>query len=103
MNKKILVSIMIFGIMVVTSILPNVIADESNKEITITMEYFGPPEDINHDGQIDVYDISILVTNYGKTGDPGWIRADITRSGQIDVYDISRLINRYSLIWIVIL
>jgi len=71
-------------------------------EIIISIEYFGPAEDINHDGKIDVDDISTLVANFGTTGNPGWIRSDITKSGEVDVDDISLLVNKYGLTWLVI-
>jgi hypothetical protein len=71
-------------------------------EITINLEYFGPAEDINHDGIVNIHDVSILIANFGMTGDPGWIRADITKSGSINIHDITQLISKYGLVWLVI-
>jgi len=101
MNKKILVSLMIFGLMLTASIVPNILADPLSEEIIIIMEYYGPAEDINHDGVIDVDDVSILIANYGMIGEPGWVRADITKSGDVNTDDVSKLVGKYGIVWIV--
>jgi len=52
--------------------------------------------DINKDGKVNLTDLSILSTNYGKTG--GAIsptRADINGSGKVDLTDLSILSSQY--------
>lgn len=51
--------------------------------------------DLNENGIVDVYDISILISSYGMEGHPGELPADIMESGQVDVYDVSRFVSNY--------
>jgi hypothetical protein len=53
------------------------------------------PADLNSDGKINIYDYNILVTNFGKTGSPGFIPADISKDGKVNVVDSEILINNY--------
>ncbi len=69
--------------------------------IDINLEFFGPLEDINHDGDIDYLDASSLVSHYGEEGGIGWIRDDINDDGGVDYLDASRLANKYGLHWLV--
>jgi hypothetical protein len=79
---------------------PVVLAD-LHEDLMILIEFYGPAEDITHNGEVDVDDISSLVNVYGSTGPPGWIRDDIDQDGEIEVDDIARLVNKYGLKWIV--
>lgn len=73
---------------------------DNNDKIVITLEFYGPDWDINHDGICDTYDVSLLVGYYGDTGQPHWIRSDINRDGVIDTYDVSILVGHYGDRWL---
>jgi len=76
----------------------------ANSTITTLLAWFGPPEDINHDGSVDYLDASSLVYHYGTTdipSGPGVARWDINRDGSCDYLDASRLVNKYGLYWLV--
>jgi len=75
----------------------------STDTITTLIAWFGPPEDINHDGSVDYLDASSLVYHYGTTdvpSGPGIARWDINRDGSCDYLDASRLVNKYGLYWL---
>jgi hypothetical protein len=69
--------------------------------IDVSFEYFGPAEDINHDGDINYLDASLLVSNYGNSGPPGWVRSDINKDGIINYLDASAFVSNYGLYWLV--
>ena len=75
-------------------------ADDLSQNITINIAFYGPSWDINHDGVEDTYDISLLVSNYGLSGLPGWIRSDVNGDGTIDTYDVSIEVTHYGQAWI---
>ena len=52
-------------------------------------------EDLNTDGWIDVFDISTVAINYGKTGSPGWIPADLNDDGVVDIVDLSMVAIKF--------
>jgi len=56
--------------------------------------YVGPPRspDINHDGQVDILDFSILLNHWKRTGDDS---ADYNRDGCVDVLDFSYLLSNW--------
>lgn len=49
------------------------------------------PGDINHDGRINIFDLSILLSNYGRIGTV----ADINHDGIVNIFDLSILLSRY--------
>jgi hypothetical protein len=57
--------------------------------------------DINCDNAVNVTDLSILLSNYGKTttqlasSTPSYPRADINSSGKVDIGDLSALLTGY--------
>jgi len=53
------------------------------------------PGDLNFDGKVDISDYNLLVTNFGKTGTPGWIPADITKDGKVDIFDYNVLVGNW--------
>ena len=69
--------------------------------IDVTLAFYGPFEDINHDGFINYLDASNLVGHYGESGVPGWIRADINRDGTVNAPDASSLVSNYLEAWLV--
>jgi hypothetical protein len=45
-------------------------------------------KDINRDGKIDLEDIVTAGSQWGETGDPGWIQADVNYDGMINILDM---------------
>lgn len=82
------------------SLIPLAGAD-SDDVINVSLSYFGPYEDINHDGVINYLDASNLVSHYGQSGPPGWIRADINKDGSVNVPDASSVVSNYLEAWLV--
>lgn len=69
--------------------------NESAKTATISVQII-KAGDVNKDGQIDIYDLSIMLTNYGKTvAQGGLAAADLNNSGNIDMSDLSILLTNY--------
>lgn len=52
--------------------------------------------DINSDGKTDLRDYSLFSTEYGKTGAPGFNRADIDRNGRVGQGDYQQLLDKLS-------
>lgn len=48
--------------------------------------------DINQDGSVDVFDLSILLSNWGDTNSPA---SDLNSNGVVDIYDLSILLSNY--------
>jgi hypothetical protein len=51
--------------------------------------------DINRDGRVDDIDSELLISHYGETGKPGWMREDIIRDGRVDIKDLSAFVKHY--------
>lgn len=98
MNKIYVVGIII-SILIVGCSIP-VMADDLIEQLYIKIEHYGPPEDINENGEVEVTDISLLVGSWGQKGVPGWIREDINDDGEVEVTDISRLVGAWKLKWL---
>lgn len=47
--------------------------------------------DLNTDGKVDMADLSVLLTNYGKGASTG----DVNKDGQIDIFDLSMMLTNY--------
>lgn len=47
--------------------------------------------DLNNDGQINIFDLSILLSNFNTTNSV----ADINRDGQVNIFDLSSLLSRF--------
>ena len=45
--------------------------------------------DINCDGAVNMYDMSIVALHWGETGVGGWIRADVNSDGVINSFDMT--------------
>jgi hypothetical protein len=73
-------------------------ADEYASGTTPTCTKSG---DINCDNSVNVTDLSILLSNYGKTtaqlasSTPSYPKADINTSGKVDIADLSALLTGY--------
>jgi hypothetical protein len=77
-------------------------------DIDVTMEYYGPFWDVNHDGTDSYLDVSLMVGHYGETGLPtrpprgrGEYRWDIDGDGDVDYLDVSALVYHYGESWLV--
>lgn len=58
------------------------------------------PGDITDDGdtlgnEVNIYDYSLLVADFGKTGSAGFIPADITKDGKVDIFDYNELVANF--------
>lgn len=101
MNKRTIYLITICGLLAAVSISPIAMSDDPIDEFYIFIKHYGPPEDINEDGEVEMLDASLLVSNWGESGIPGWTREDINGNGEIEMLDASRLVAKWGLIWIV--
>jgi probable HAF family extracellular repeat protein len=50
--------------------------------------------DANNDGKVDIADLSILLTNFDKSG-MGWSQGDFDHSGTVDIADLSNLLTNF--------
>ncbi len=53
------------------------------------------PGDLNSDSKIDIFDYNIMVTDFGKSGAPGFIPADIDKNGKVDIFDYNILVGNF--------
>ncbi len=53
------------------------------------------PSDLNLDGKVDIFDYNILISNFGKTGSPGFIPSDINKDGKVDIFDYNVLVGSF--------
>jgi probable HAF family extracellular repeat protein len=52
------------------------------------------PGDANGDGKVDVNDLTIVLTNFGKTG-MAWSQGEFTGSGAVDINDLTIVLANY--------
>jgi probable HAF family extracellular repeat protein len=52
------------------------------------------PGDANLDGTVDINDLTIVLSNYGKTG-ATWFDGDFTGSGTVDINDLTIVLANY--------
>jgi len=71
------------------------------EDLVIYLDFFGPPEDLNQDGEVDVIDASNLVSHWGDMGPPGWVPADVNDNGEVEVLDASAVATEWGTIWII--
>ncbi len=62
----------------------------------------GNPADLTDEGdtpgnQVNEFDYNVLVEHFGKTGTPGWIKADIVKNGKVDEFDYNALVSRFTI------
>jgi len=74
-------------------------ADYSSKEgsyvpqlVVTVADIGGRPGDINSDGVVNIFDLSILLSNWGATGGA----ADINKDGRVDIFDLSILLTNWT-------
>lgn len=51
----------------------------------------GGSADVNRSGRVDIFDLSILLRNWGRSG-----QGDINSSGRVDIFDLSILLRSWS-------
>jgi len=54
-----------------------------------------PRWDINSDSSVGLLDLSALASDWGRTGEPGWIRSDINSDGSVGIHDLSILASHW--------
>jgi hypothetical protein len=52
------------------------------------------PGDANADGAVDIADLSVVLTNYDKTG-VSWSQGDFDANGAVDIQDLSKVLSNY--------
>jgi uncharacterized protein (DUF2141 family) len=59
-------------------------------------EYFTVrgPGDANGDGRVDINDLTVVLTNYGKTG-MVWNQGDLNGDGKVDINDLTIVLTNY--------
>lgn len=70
--------------------LVNSLGQQISHEVSNGYFVNGSPYDLNKDGHIDIVDVVIVATAFGKKeGDPGWDpRADVNGDGVVDIFDL---------------
>ena len=53
------------------------------------------PGDANLDGKVDVNDLTIVLTNFGKTGGTSWGTGDFNGDGKVDVNDLTIVLSHF--------
>lgn len=72
----------------------------NNGNTSSTFTYSLPPNwDINNDGNVTVFDFTLISNHFEETGSPGWIREDVDNNGDIEVLDIVQCSNYYNVGW----
>jgi hypothetical protein len=62
-------------------------------DATVTL-YETCPGDANGDGRVDINDLTIVLSNYGKTG-MTWSQGEFTHTGTVDVNDLSIVLANF--------
>lgn len=52
-------------------------------------------EDLNTDGTVDISDLAILLSNFGRTDNPGQANGDIDGSGTVDLTDLATILSAF--------
>lgn len=100
--KKIICSIILVLILSISLLNVNISSADQSQVLTMPIEFFGPYYDINHDGVVDILDVTLLTGEYGnQSGIPGWIREDIVRTGRVDIEDVSMIVTYFGEEWLV--
>ena len=54
-----------------------------------------PPGDLDSDGDIDLTDLSVLLSNYGMTSGAAYEDGDLDGDGDVDLTDLGGLLSYY--------
>jgi hypothetical protein len=52
------------------------------------------PGDANHDGRVDVNDLTVLLTNFGMTS-ADWAQGDFIGDGKVDINDLTIVLTNF--------
>ena len=63
----------------------------------IIVEDPGCAEDLNADGQVDLSDLATLLSNFGRTDDPGPADGDIDGDGAVNLTDLAMLLSAFGM------
>ena len=66
-------------------------SDNGVSQITIAYTLYG---DANLDGKVDINDLTIVLSNYGKTG-MTWGKGDFNYDGKVDINDLTIVLAHY--------
>ena len=47
------------------------------------------PGDANHDGTVDINDLTIVLNNFGRSSGMSWSTGDVTGDGTVDINDLT--------------
>jgi hypothetical protein len=62
--------------------------------VRLVVTYPQSPGDANGDGAVDINDLSVLLTNFDKTG-MVWSQGDFDGNGTVDISDLSQLLTNF--------
>jgi len=51
--------------------------------------------DMDDNERVDIVDYNLLVSNFGKSGTPGFVPADINKDGKVDIFDYNILVANF--------
>jgi hypothetical protein len=66
-------------------------ATATSSAVSITVSTTTKTGDLNGDGQVNIFDLSILLSNYNTTN----AKADINKDGTVNIFDLSILLSNY--------
>ena len=71
--------------------------DGAGQDCTITAKELRlvPDEDVNHDGKVDIFDLTQAGNDYSHSGAAHFTRSDVNRDGHVDIFDMTDLGNWY--------
>jgi hypothetical protein len=70
----------------------------SSDVATVSLIYVACIGDLNGDGQVDLSDLTILLSNYGQTEEVEPEDGDLDRDGDVDLNDLSTLLAHYGIV-----
>lgn len=53
------------------------------------------PGDCNNDNKIDIFDYTILISNFNRTGANGFISSDINKDGTVNIFDYNIVVTNF--------
>ena len=53
------------------------------------------PGDANFDGQVDINDLTIVLSNFGKTAGASWTTGDFVGDGRVDINDLTIVLSHF--------
>ena len=53
------------------------------------------PGDANFDGRVDINDLTIVLSNFGKTAGASWTTGDFVGDGRVDINDLTIVLSHF--------